>query len=107
MLYTIDLYRFMHGSTLVNALVRVHLLAAGYLLAASLVGLDPDGHRASFTVRSGVLVVFIAAHSVLAKWVYAHPPAGVDAADARTGAQLMYYGGDLVDITLIVLLFAG
>ena len=54
-----------------------------------------------------VLIAFIAAHSVLGKWLYAYPPAGVDAADARRGAQLMYYGGDVVDVLIIVLLFAG
>lgn len=58
-------------------------------------------------MRSAVLIVFIAAHSILAKWLFAHPPAGVEAADGRVGAQLMYYGGDVIDITLIVLLFAG
>lgn len=58
-------------------------------------------------MRAGVLVAFVAAHSVLAKWLYAHPPAGVSPADARTGAQLMYYAGDVVDVALIVLLVAG
>jgi putative membrane protein len=106
-LYTTQLYPLMHGSVLLHSLVHVHVFLAGYLFTAVLVGPDPDPHRASLPVRSAVLIAFIAAHSVLAKWLYAHPPAGVGEADAHAGAQLMYYGGDAVDVVLIVLLFSG
>lgn len=105
-LYASPVYQLMHASPAVHVLVHAHVLLAGYLFTASLVGLDPDPHRASMTVRSVVLVAFIAAHSVLAKWLYAHPPAGVAPEDGRAGAQLMYYGGDAVDVLLIVLLFS-
>lgn len=54
-----------------------------------------------------MLVAFVAAHSILAKWLYAHPPPGVEPRDAEVGAQLMYYGGDVVDVTLILLLCLG
>lgn len=107
LLYTTELYRLMHASVPVHALVHAHVVLAGCVLTASLVGADPDPHRASLRVRAAVLVVFVAAHSVLAKWLWAHPPAGVGAAEARTGAQLMYYGGDVVDVALMVLLLAG
>jgi putative membrane protein len=103
-LYTTDLYQWMHTSALVHGLVHAHILLAGYLFTASVVGADPDPHRASVPLRAGVLVVFVAVHSILAKWLYAHPPAGVHATDGEVGAQLMYYGGDVVDVTLIVLL---
>jgi putative membrane protein len=107
LLYAGELYPRMHASALVHAAVHAHVLAAGYLLTAALVGVDPDPHRASVRVRAGVLVAFVAAHSVLAKWLYAHPPAGVAGGDARRGAQLMYYAGDAVDVALMVLLLAG
>lgn len=107
LLYTTDLHHLMHLSVPVYAAVHAHIFLAGYLFTASIIGADPNPHRASMRVRSAVLVAFIAAHSILAKWLYAHPPAGVGAADARSGAQLMYYGGDAVDVMLIVLLFAG
>jgi putative membrane protein len=107
LLYTTELYPRMHASAGVHAVVHAHVLLAGYLLTAALVGVDPDPHRASVRVRATVLVAFVAAHSVLAKWLYAHPPAGVAAADARRGAQLMYYAGDAVDVALMVLLLAG
>ncbi|WP_235830791.1 cytochrome c oxidase assembly protein [Arthrobacter cheniae] len=88
-------------------LVHTHIFVAGYFLTASLIGADPNRHRASIVVRSAGLVVFMTAHSVLIRWLYAHPPTGVEAADAETGAQLMYFGGNVVDITLIILLLAG
>lgn len=106
-LYTTALFHWMHGSVWVHALVHAHIFLAGYVFTASLVGVDPDPHRAPFKLRAGVLIAFIAAHSILAKWLYAHPPAGVDISDAQFGAQLMYYGGDAVDVLLVVLLFAG
>ena len=106
-LYTTPLFHGMHGSVWLHALVHTHIFLAGYVFTASVVGVDPDPHRATFRLRAGVLIAFIAAHSVLAKWLYAHPPMGVAAVDAQVGAQLMYYGGDAVDVLLIVLLFAG
>lgn len=106
-LYTTDLYQLMHASAFLHGLVHAHIFLAGYVFTASLVGPDPDPHRASTPVRAVVLVGFVAAHSILAKWLYAHPPAGVGSSDGQVGAQLMYYGGDMVDVTLIVLLFTG
>ena len=84
-----------------------HIFLAGYVFTAAIAGPDPDPHRSSFRVRAVVLVLFIAAHSVLAKWLYAHPPSGVAPHDAHVGAQVMYYGGDVVDVLLIALLFLG
>ncbi|GAB77560.1 putative membrane protein [Austwickia chelonae] len=106
-LYVTDLYLVMHTSIVVHAVVHGHVLVAGYVFTASLVGVDPMPHRPSFRLCATTLVVFVAAHSILAKWLYAHPPAGVGVHDGHVGAQLMYYGGDLVDVTLIVALFVG
>lgn len=36
-----------------------------------------------------------------------HPPAGVDPADARAGAQLMFYAGEVIDLAMLTLLFVG
>ena len=101
------LFALMHGSAIVHAAVHLHILLAGYLFTASIVGRDPDPHRAPLAVRAAVLVAFIAVHSMLAKWLYGHPPAGVDPLDAQVGSQVMYYGGDVVDVTLLVLLGLG
>lgn len=106
LLYATDLYQVMHLSPVAYAVIHLHIFLAGYVFTASMIGVDPNPHRASMLVRSGVLVAFIAVHSILAKWLYANPPQGVGTGDARVGAQVMYYGGDVVDILLIVLLFA-
>ncbi len=101
------LFALMHGSAIVHAVVHLHIFLAGYVFTASIAGRDPDPHRASLTVRAAVLIAFIAVHSMLAKWLHGHPPAGVDALDAQVGSQVMYYGGDAVDVTLLVLLGLG
>jgi cytochrome c oxidase assembly factor CtaG len=82
-------------------LVHAHMLVAGYLFTAAIIGRDPAPHRPGHPVRAAVLVAFLAAHGILAKHVYAHPPHGVLPAQAQTGAQLMYYGGDALDLILI------
>lgn len=105
-LYTTPLFPAMHGSALVHGVVHAHIFLAGYLLTYSLIGVDPNPHRASITVRAITVIAFIAAHQILAKWLYAHPPPGVGRADGEAGAQVMFYGGDLVDVFIIVLLFA-
>lgn len=107
LLYATGLFELMHRSTALHVLVHVHVLLAGIAFTVAMIGPDPNPHRSSLRVRAAVLVLFIAAHSVLAKWLYAHPPVGVDPADARSGAQLMYYGGDVVDLAILALLFAG
>ncbi|PRZ15263.1 cytochrome c oxidase assembly protein [Nesterenkonia sandarakina] len=107
LLYATDLLQVMHVSPVAYTLVHLHIFVVGYVFSASLVGVDPDPHRASMALRSTVLVLFIAAHSILAKWLYAHPPEGAADGDARAGAQLMYYGGDAADVALLVLLFTG
>lgn len=107
MLYTTALFHLMHASLTVHVLVHLHVIIAGVVFTAAMISPDPQPHRAGFRVRAGVMVAFIAAHSVLGKWLYAYPPAGVGVEDARRGAQVMYYGGDVVDVIILVLLFAG
>ncbi len=87
LLYTTDLHE--------QPLTQVHVLAAGYLFTAAVVGVDPAPHRARLGTRAAVLVLASAAHAVLAKSLYPSDP------DA---AMLMYYGGDAIEIALAVLL---
>jgi putative membrane protein len=106
LLYATPLYEAVHVDPLLLTAAHLHVFAAGYLFVFSVAGQDPAPHRPSFAVRAIVLVAAIAAHSVLAKYLYAHPPAGVSAADAAAGSQLMYYGGDVLELALIVALGA-
>lgn len=102
LLYTTGLYEAMGAYPGVHLAVHAHMLLTGYLLVAALVGSDPAPHRCGFATRAAVLVAFAAAHGILAKYLYAHPPAGVPLDQAAAGAMLMYYGGDLIDVALMV-----
>jgi putative membrane protein len=75
---------------------QLHVLAAGYLFTAAIVGVDPAPHRPGPAYRAVVLVLASAAHGLLAKHLYA--------TGWQTGAMVMYYGGDVVEIVLAALL---
>jgi putative membrane protein len=105
-LYRTGLYAASMDSEVVHVLVHAHVLLAGYLFTVALVGPDPAVHRPGLPVRGTVLVLAVAAHDILAKTLYAVPPAGVAPDQAATAAQLMYYGGAPVEIALFVLLGA-
>jgi putative membrane protein len=103
-LYTTGLFRATGEHPWVHLAVHTHVLVAGYLFTAAVIGVDPVRHRPGRRTRAVVLVGFIAAHAILAKYLYGHPPAGLLGGAAREGAELMYYGGDVVDAVLIVAL---
>ncbi len=87
--------------------VHAHLLLVGCLSTFALVGVDPMPGRGSFGVRVGSLVAALAAHDILAKYLFLHPYGHADsAADWRRGAQVMWYGGEAIDVAVAVLLFA-
>jgi putative membrane protein len=71
-----------------TGLVQWHILASGYLFTAALIGADPAPHRPPRAVRAAALIGFLAAHGALAKYL---------------DSPLMYYGGDAIDLVLIVL----
>ena len=89
-----------------HLLVHAHLLISGYLVTTALVGRDPMPHRRSHGHRAVVLVAVLAGHAILAKALYAVPPAGVPVELAETGAMIMYYGGDALGLVLVVWLCA-
>jgi putative membrane protein len=105
-LYTTDLHTTLHGSGSAPLLISVHMLAAGYLFTAAIIGLDPVRHRAPWMTRALVLIAAMAGHAILAKWLYAHPPAGIPIEQVERGARLMYYGGDVVDLLLVIIFCA-
>ena len=104
LMFRTGLFTAMQESAPVHWLVTFHLLAAGYLYTAALVGRDPMPHRAGLRLRAAVLILSAAAHNILAKTLYADPPAGVPAAEGQAGALILYYGGGLVEIAVIFLL---
>lgn len=103
LLYGTPLLERAHAHPLAYAALHAHVLLAGYLFTAVLVGPDPLPHRRSTRHRLAVLVLALAAHDVLAKRLYAAAAPPADVLDEQRGALLMYYGGDAVDLVLAVL----
>ncbi len=106
-LYLTPLYALAERSAPVHAAVHGHMVATGCLLAWWLVGLDPMPRRAGTRSRVAVMAVTAVAHDVLAKHLYATAPAALGSpADVRRGAELLFYGGEAVEVLLAVALMA-
>ncbi|MER7490079.1 cytochrome c oxidase assembly protein [Streptomyces sp. NPDC126497] len=108
LLYRTGLFAGLPHEPWLHAVVHGHVLAAGLLFTFAVCGLDPVRRRWSPAVRGGALLAAGAAHAALAKSLYATAPPGTAfaAADLHTGARVMYYGGDLVEAALAVVLAA-
>jgi putative membrane protein len=91
---------------LAHVLLQAHLLVAGYLFTAAVIGLDPAPHAPRRVLVAVVLLLSMASHAVLSKYLYAHPPASLAAASVREGAQLMYYAGAWVEAVIVVIFCA-
>ncbi len=102
--YLTDLFSLMHEHAAVSLLVQGHVLAAGYLFTAAMIGIDPIAGRPSYRFRMVVVVAALGIHAALAKSLYASPPAGVPIDQAEAASKLMYYGGDIIDLALITIL---
>lgn len=105
LLYRTPLYAWTDEHAWLHLAVHAHMLLTGCLLSWWLVGTDPLPHRSPVRVRLAALVLVAAAHDVLARLVYADGLPGV-AGDVRTGARLLYAGGDAVEVLLAVALLA-
>lgn len=104
LIYTTDLYVWMHGSLLLFIIVHLHVFLAGYLFTISIIYVDVTSHRYAFWYRATALIVALGFHKALSKLIYQSPPDIVPIAEGRTGAMVMYYGGDIVDLILIIIL---
>jgi len=103
-LYGTRLYAMSQAEPLLQVAVHAHFIVAGYLFTAAIIAVDPQRHRASFRLRAAVLVIFAAGHGVLAKLIYAYPPPGVPPGQAEVGAMVMFYGNDLAELAMAVIL---
>lgn len=103
--YATPLYELAATSAGLHLALHAHFLASGYLFAWVICGPDPAPARPSVPARLVVLGVSVAIHAGVSQLMYAgFFPAGVDPVDLRRGATLMYYGGDLVELALAVVL---
>src|SRR5262245_33848182 len=110
-LYFTGLYQATLDHPTLHELVHLHFIAAGYLFAWSIAGVDPLSRRPSVSVRGTVLTVAMAAHGTLAKLLYVHGPlvaagSGVPVAERQAAGLVMWYGGDAVDLVLLLLFFS-
>lgn len=103
-LYTTDLYMAMQHSFVLHLFIHLHIFLAGFLFTVSIIYIDPVPHRTSFIYRAIILMIAIAGHDILSKFIYARPPTGVLIEQAEIGGLLMYYGGDAIDLVLISIL---
>ena len=111
MLYLTPLFAQTLRYPMLHEALHVHFLLAGCLFMWPLVGLDPTPGRGSLRLRITVLLLVLGSHAALAKLIYAGWLGGgmtsvIPPAELHTGAQLMYYDGDLIDLLLLVAFFA-
>ncbi len=106
LLYFSPLYLAMMTHPAWHYLVHLHFVLAGCLYTWVIAGPEPAPHRTSVPARLVVLGVAVLVHSVLAQLLYAGwfvqvpEPTG----QLRHAAELMYYGGDIVEMLLAVAL---
>ncbi|RUR35455.1 cytochrome c oxidase assembly protein [Vreelandella populi] len=107
-LYLTPLYSASLDNQALHYWIHVHFLVAGYLFCwAILAEPDVSPHRLSLRFRLGVLFASIATHSLLGKLMYGYAwPRGTGHSleEVQAAAQLMYYGGDLAEVLLAVVL---
>ncbi|MCH4811473.1 cytochrome c oxidase assembly protein [Vreelandella neptunia] len=107
-LYLTPLYAASLHNQALHYGVHLHFLVAGYLFCwAILAEPDVSPHRLSLRFRLGVLFAAIATHSLLGKLMYGYGwprNTGHSLEEIQAAAQLMYYGGDLAEVLLAVVL---
>lgn len=101
-LYTTNVYAKMHTVAEVYVLIHLHVFLAGVLFTATIIYIGPVFQRKSFFYRALTLLLAMALHSSLAKYLYAHPP--VTVSDAQLGSMIMYYAGGGIDGILVFIL---
>lgn len=106
--YLTPLFGATERNCVLHAVAHLHMFLAGCLLSWYLVGRDPLPRPRSIRGTLVVLLLAAGSHDVLTKIMYAHElPAQADtAAGLHAGAQLLFYGGDLVELLFAVAVLA-
>jgi putative membrane protein len=107
-LYLTGLHQAAEHNDLLHAAVHVHMFLAGCLLSWAVIGVDPVRRRPGTCVRLTALIIAAAGHDTLAKLIYARnlPAGGGPTASRHTGAELMYYGGTVIEMALAAVVMA-
>jgi putative membrane protein len=98
--YLTPLFAQSEQHALLHLLVHVHMFATGCLLSWFVIGRDPGPRRGGIAAQLSVLLVTAAAHDVLATVMYGRllPVAAGSPGQIEAGAQILYYGGDAVEL---------
>lgn len=96
--YLTGLHDLAERHAALHVVAHAHMIAAGCLLAWVVAGADPVRGRPGVPGRLALLVVAGAAHDVLAKLLYLR--------GWGEAAQLLYYGGEAVDVLLALAVLA-
>jgi putative membrane protein len=107
-LYLTGLYKTAEHNDLIHAAVHMHMFLAGCLFSWAVIGIDPGRRRPGTWVRLTALIIATAGHDTLAKLIYAWnlPAGGGSIASRHTGAELMYYGGTVIEVALAAVMMA-
>lgn len=109
MLYLTPLFGRSLHSPLIQYLIHLHFLLAGFLFTWAIIGREPLPHRPSVKTRGIVLFLSAAAHAFLGKHMYARGlPLDTSFSEEalRAAAKTMYYWGDLSELILAIIFFA-
>ncbi|WP_110240055.1 cytochrome c oxidase assembly protein [Nocardioides gilvus] len=109
LLYFTPLYALSTHHTPVHVLVHVHLVLSGFLFAWVIAGLDPAARRHSVRARLVALGIAIAVHATVSQLLYAGVWVQVQEPmpQMQAAGSLMYFGGDLAELLLaLVMLLA-
>jgi putative membrane protein len=107
-LYLTGAYQAAEHNDLVHAAVHMHMFLAGCLFSWAVIGIDPVRRRPGRWVRLTALIIAAAGHDTLSKLIYAWnlPAGGGPIASRHTGAELMYYGGTVIEVALAAIVMA-
>jgi putative membrane protein len=106
--YLSPLYAATHDRPWLHAAVHAHMFLSGCLFTWFLVGRDPVPARPALLLRTLVLLIAAGSHDVLAKLMYARllPSGAGTATQLRLGAEILFYGGDLIEVGLAAAMLA-
>jgi putative membrane protein len=98
--YLTPLFAAAEQQALLHLLLHLHMFLAGCLLNWFVLGRDPGPRRGGMPARLSVLLATAAAHDVMAKLMYARllPTGAGSAEQLQAGAQILYYGGDAIEL---------
>ena len=104
-LYLTGLYHAAEDNDLIHAAVHLHMFLAGCLLSWAIIGIDPVHRRLGVKTRLAVLVIANAGHDTLTKLMYSRdlPVGGGSITGRHAGAELLYYGGTIIDLVLAII----